>query len=69
MLSGTWERTTYAMEAKILRPLLWLGLVELRSEKISSGRFGGYHFYRKTDLFDRLLTFSVQLDVSECARH
>ncbi len=36
VLSGAWERTTYAMEAKILRPLLWFGLVELRSAKISS---------------------------------
>ena len=33
MFSGTWDRTSYAMEARILRPLLWFGLLEHRSEK------------------------------------
>src|SRR5262245_5056448 len=36
MLSGTWDKTPYAMEAKILRPLFWFGLLEHRSEKIPS---------------------------------
>jgi hypothetical protein len=57
------------MEAKILRPLLWFGLLEHRSEKISSGRFGEHHFYRKAELFDRLLAFDVQVDLSKRARH
>src|SRR5262245_47805371 len=39
MFSEMWDRTPYAMEAKILRPLLWFGLLEHRSEKIPSGRF------------------------------
>jgi len=69
MLSGTWDRTPYAMEAKILRPLLWFGLLEHRSEKVPSGRFGEHHFYRKAKLFDRLLAFDVQVDLSEGARH
>jgi hypothetical protein len=69
MLSGTWDRTPYAMEAKILRPLLWFGLLEHRSEKVPSGRYGEHHFYRKTELFDRLLAFDVQVDLSEGARH
>jgi hypothetical protein len=55
MFSETWDRTPYAMEAKILRPLLWFGLLEHRSEKVPSGRFGEHHFYRKAELFDRLL--------------
>jgi hypothetical protein len=69
MFSETWDRTPYAMEAKILRPLLWFGLLEHRSEKIPSGRFGEHHFYRKAELFDRLLAFDVQVDLSEEARH
>jgi len=69
MVSGTWDRTTYAMEAKILRPLLWFGLLEHRSEKVSGSRFNERHFYRKTKLFDQLLTFDVQLGVSERSRH
>jgi hypothetical protein len=69
MLSGTWDRTPYAMEAKILRPLLWFGLLEHRSEKLPSSRFDEHHFYRKAELFDRLLAFDVQVDLSEGARH
>jgi hypothetical protein len=69
MLSGTWDRTPYAMEAKILRPLLWFGLLEHRSEKLPSSRFGEHHFYRKAELFDRLLAFDVEVDLSEGARH
>jgi len=69
MFSKTWDRTPWAMEAKILRPLLWFGLLEHRSEKIPSGRFGEHRFYRKAELFDRLLAFDVQVDLSEGARH
>src|SRR6266550_2965563 len=63
MFSETWDRTPYAMEARILRPLLWFGLVEYGSEKIPDSQFGEHHFYRKTELFD------VQVDLSEGARH
>ena len=69
MFSGSWDRTTYVMEAKILRPLLWFGLLDHRSEKISSSRFGEYHFYRKARLFDRLLTFDIQVHLSEGPLH
>ena len=60
MFSGTWDRSPYAMEARILRPLLWFGLLEYRSEKIPNSRFGARHYYRKAALFDRLLTFDSQ---------
>jgi hypothetical protein len=69
MLSGPWDRTSYAMEAKILRPLLWFGLLEHRSENISSNRFDEHHFYRKVRLFDRMLTFDIQLEPSKGVRH
>src|SRR5215472_10765152 len=69
MFSEMWDRTPYAMEAKILRPLLWFGLLKHRSEKIPSGRFGEHHFYRKAELFERLLAFDVQVSLSEGARH
>jgi hypothetical protein len=39
MFSETWDRTPYAMEARILRPLLWFGLLEHRSEKMPGDRF------------------------------
>ena len=69
MFSGTWDRTSYAMEATILRPLLWFGLLEHRSEKIAEGRFGEHDLYRKAALFDRMLTFNVAVDSMEGFRH
>jgi hypothetical protein len=69
MFSGTWDRTPNATEARILRPLLWFGLLEHRSEKIQGSRFGAQHFYRKVPLFDRLLRFDVQMEFAEEPRH
>jgi hypothetical protein len=69
MFSGTWDRTSYAMEARILRPLLWLGLLEHRSAGTTESRYHDRHFYRKAALFDRMLTFDVAVDSIEGARH
>jgi hypothetical protein len=68
-LSGNWDRTPYAMEARILRPLLWFGLLEYRSEKIPDTRFAARHYYRKAPLFDRLLAFDVKMDFAGGPRH
>jgi len=67
-LTGTWDRSAYAMEARILRPLLWFGLLEYRSENIPDSRLAARH-YRKSALFDRLLTFDVKMDFAQGARH
>ena len=69
ILSGTWDRSAYAMEARILRPLLWFGLLEYRTEKIADSRFATQHYYRKAALFDRLLAFDVKMDFAESPRH
>src|SRR5947209_3412333 len=61
-LTGTWDRSAFAMEAKILRPLLWFGLLEYRSEKLPDSRFETLHYYRKAALFDRLLALDVKMD-------
>jgi hypothetical protein len=50
------------MEARILRPLLWFGLLEYRREKINNSRFEARHYYRKAALFDRLLAFDIKMD-------
>ena len=57
------------MEAKILRPLLWFGLLEHRSEKIPNTQFGTRDYYRKTALFERLLKFGIKVESSEGLRH
>jgi hypothetical protein len=49
------------LEAKILRPLLWSGLLEHRSEKIPNTQFASLNYYRKTALFERLLKFDVRV--------
>jgi hypothetical protein len=69
ILSATWDRSTYAMEARILRPLLWFGLLEYRSEKIGNSRFEARHYYRKAALFDRLLAFDIKMDFAKGPRH
>jgi hypothetical protein len=69
ILSETWDRSPFAMEARILRPLLWFGLLEHRSEKMPDSLLTARHYYRKTTLFDRLLAFDVKMDYSEGARH
>ena len=57
-----WDTGTWAMEAVILRPLLWFGLLELRRDKDTDNPFGERDFYRKTALFDRFLSFDVKLE-------
>jgi len=61
MLTGSLDRPTHAVEAKILRPLSWFGLLDHRSEQIDGRLFSKQHYYRKTDLFDRLLAFEVEI--------
>jgi hypothetical protein len=56
------------MEARVLQPLLWFGLLEHRSEKIPERRFAARHFYRKASLFDRLLAFDIEMDFAQSAR-
>ena len=57
------------MEAQILRPLVWFGLLEYHVEKIADSRFTARHYYRKGSLFDRLLAFDVKMDFAEVSRH
>jgi hypothetical protein len=69
MFSGTWDRTPYAMEARILRPLLWFGLLEYRSQTVADSRHATRQYYRKTELFDRLLAFNVTVEMPQQSRH
>ncbi len=69
MLTGNWDRTSFAFEGQILRPLLWFGLVDHRKEEIPESRIFKRHLYRKTSLFDRLLKFDVQIEWASGSRH
>lgn len=69
VLKPGWDRGTFAMEATILRPLLWFGLLEHRMDPIPEQRVERAHFYRKSPLFDRFLTFDVRLETESMSRH
>jgi hypothetical protein len=69
VLQATWDTGSLMMEARILRPLLWFGLLDHRAENVPGTRFAERHLYRKTPLFDRFLTFDVRTDQLETVRH
>lgn len=58
-----------ALELRILRMLALFGLLDAAPAPPSPGRFLAKHRYRKTPLFDRLLSFDVTLEPIEGARH
>lgn len=62
VLEATWDTGSMLVEARILRPLLWFGLLECRTEDIPDVRFGQRRFYRKSPLFDRFLAFEVEFE-------
>jgi hypothetical protein len=69
VLESEWDIGSYAMEAKILRPLLWFGLLEYQERENPEPMGGKKHCYRKTALFDRFVSFDVRLDQTDRRRH
>ena len=65
ILESTWDFGSSAMEARILRPLVWFGVLECRSEQKSANELIARRLYRKTPLFDRLVKFDVKLEGSD----
>jgi hypothetical protein len=66
VLDQQWDTASYAMEAQILRPLQWFGLLEHSEE---NGDSMNRHLYRKTAMFDRFLSFDIQLESDGSLRH
>jgi hypothetical protein len=64
VLEWEWDLGSSAMEARILRPLLWFGLLESRTEPRSAAELVERRLYRKAPLFDRFLKFEVQIEGS-----
>ena len=69
LLENIWDSASHAMEARILRPLHWFGLLEHREAEIAGSRFEKRQLYRKTALFDRFLSFDVTLEGADRLRH
>lgn len=60
ILEASWDLGAFAMEARILRPLTWFGLLEYRCET-GAGQIDR-HLYRKTPLFDRFVRFNLRIE-------
>ena len=69
VLEATWDTGATTMEARILRPLVWFGLMETRPENADGPRWQATHLYRKTPLFDRFLSFAVAIQGPGTTRH
>lgn len=69
VLRAIWDSGSLMMEARALRPLLWFGLLEHRTDKVPGAHFAELHFYRKTPLFGRFLSFDVQTEQPKTPRH
>jgi len=69
LLDRDWDTGSFAMDAQILRPLSWFGLLERRTEEPAPGKHERRIFYRKTALFDRFLSFDVRLESAGTQRH
>ena len=62
VLESQWDFGSGIMEARILRPLVWFGLLESRTEGRSPTELVERRLYRKAPLFDRFLKFHVQVE-------
>jgi hypothetical protein len=62
VLDAQSDSGSMAMEARILRPLFWFGLLECEHEAPLSDRYGGRRFFRKSELFDRFVQFDVETE-------
>jgi hypothetical protein len=66
VVESSWDLGSFAMDSRILRPLVWFGLLEQRSEKGTG--LVDRHLYRKTPLFDRFVKFNFQIE-RQATRH
>ena len=69
VLDYPWDVGSWALDARLLRPLWWFGLLEHREEEVEGSRLEKRHTYRKSSLFDRFLSFDVRLDAVGGVRH
>jgi hypothetical protein len=66
VVEQSWDVGSFAMEARILRPLRWFGLLETRWA--GKAGLGEPRLYRKTPLLDQFVKFNVQIE-GPTARH
>jgi hypothetical protein len=64
VLESQWDFGSSAMEARILRPLVWFGLLESRTEPRSAADLIERRLYRKAPIVERFVKFDVQIEGS-----
>ena len=69
VVEAEWDSASYALVSKILRPLIWFGLLEHRRDDSLQAGSENRNLYRKTPLFDRFLKFNVTLEPDRALRH
>jgi hypothetical protein len=69
VLDADWDVGSVLTEARVLRLLVWFGILDHKVEKAPSAPLGERHLYRKAPLFDRFLAFNVRTEKPETARH
>jgi hypothetical protein len=62
VLESQWDLGSSAMEARILRPLVWFGLLEARGERRLATELVERRLYRKAPLFDSFVKFNVRIE-------
>src|SRR6266446_3761895 len=62
VLESQWDFGSSAMEARVLRPLVWFGLLQSRTRAKSATELVATRLYRKAPLLDRFVKFDVQIE-------
>jgi hypothetical protein len=62
VLESQWDLGSSAMEARILRPLVWFGLLESRAVSRSPTELVDRRLYRKAPLFNHFVKFDFQIE-------
>jgi hypothetical protein len=62
VLESQWDFGSGVMEARILRPVVWFGLLESRIEGRSPTELIDHRLYRKAPLFDLFIKFDVWVE-------
>jgi hypothetical protein len=68
VLEATWDFGSSAMDSRILRPLVWFGILESRTQARSATELVDPRLYRKAPLFDQFVKFNVRIEGSD-TRH
>lgn len=64
-----WDVGSAMFEHRVLRPLVWLGLLEMKEVKVPERPYSRNYLYRKSPEFDKILAFDIELEEAVGTRH